>query len=190
MTIILLGVGASVVIKTASQSRTRIPVIQPVPDFQLSDQYGHPFGLEDLKGQTSVVAFIFTSCQGPCPIMTDNMAQLYHNFGPSKKVRFVSISVDPEVDTEEVLQSYAQRFRIPSNANWYFLRGPIETIAHLSEEGFLLPAEQLPMGHSTRLVLVDKDGNIRGYYNGTEETSIAALKTDLKELVRQSENPS
>jgi protein SCO1/2 len=188
--LIALGVGASLVIKTASHARSQIPVIQPVPDFTLSDQNGRPFGLQDLKGQANVVAFIFTSCQGPCPIMTDYMSQLYQQFGPSKKVRFVSISVDPERDTEEALQAYAQRFQIPTNANWYFLRGPIDSIVTLSEKGFLLPAEQLPMGHSTRLVLVDENGNIRGYYNGTEETSVAALKTDLKELVKQSEASS
>ncbi len=188
--LIALAVGASLVIKTATHARSQIPVIQPVPDFTLSDQYGRPFGLQDLKGQTNVVAFIFTNCQGPCPIMTDYMSQLYQQFGPSKKVRFVSISVDPERDTEEALQAYAKRFQIPSSANWYFLRGPIDSIATLSEKGFLLPAEKLPMGHSTRLVLVDENGNIRGYYNGTEETSITALKTDLKELVKQSKGSS
>jgi protein SCO1/2 len=101
-------------------------------------------------------------------------------------VRLVSISSDPEKDTPAVLRGYAETFK--AGARWYFLTGKKDTIYELANQGFLLsltedPANKTePITHATRLVLVDKAGAIRGYYDGMTSEGVAKLVADLRRL--------
>ena len=69
--------------------------------------------------------------------------------------------------------------------NWFFLRGNIDEVVELSQDGFFLSASLLPLGHSTRLILIDKDRNIRKYYEGTIDANIVELQNDIVTLIKQ-----
>lgn len=181
---VVLAVFATVVLRQADRSRADIPVIQPVPEFDFINQDGQAFGSANLMGKISVVDFIFTRCENACPIMAKEMGELYRAFEGSDEVQFVSISVDPAHDTLEVLQAYASANGVNDN-RWTFLHAPIDKVVWLSEEGFLLPAENLPMGHSPRFALVDRQGQIRGYFNALEGKPMIALKQQIKQLLKE-----
>ena len=165
----------------------------PVPEFELLDQRGRTVTRSDLDGEPWVVDFIFTRCALSCPRLTSRMMALGANL---PDLRRVSITVDPEYDTPEVLASYALAYGI-SDPRWLFLSGQIEAIRELVIGGFKLavvndpPAEvanpQEPILHSNRFVLVDARGEIRGYYEATSAADFERLVRDV-EMVR-SEGP-
>ena len=98
-----MGFFANWVIDKA-QSSIDIPVVKEVPRFSFTNQNGEKFSNNNFRDKVTILNFIFTSCTGPCPLMTSNMQKLYSNFKGTKEVQFVSITVDPEVDTQEKLK--------------------------------------------------------------------------------------
>ena len=168
------------------EARTMAGMQQPVPFFTLIDQTGQPFGSESLKGRVWIADFIFTSCAGSCPQMTEKMAGLQRKLPP--EIQLVSISVDPARDSPPVLAEYARRFGAQEQ-RWHFLTGPAETIVPLVSQGFRLSiAEgadpQEPITHSIRFVLIGRDGTIRGYYDSTDPKAAEQLTQDAVALLR------
>lgn len=161
-----------------------LPVIKKLPTFTLTSDKGTPFSPEDLAGKVWVADFIFTSCPGPCPIMTRNMAGVAETLKMISDVAFVSISVDPETDTPEVLAKYgAQHGADP--ARWHFLTGTPEAIQSVAAEGFMVGAIDDPMIHSSKFCLVDRAGQIRGYFTGTDEDDVDRLITAVHQLLKE-----
>ncbi len=173
------------VIRWANISKTTPPVLATLPDFTFTSHENKPFGLADMKGKISVVDFIFTNCHGPCPIMAVNMGELYRDFASTDKVQFVSISVDPERDTPAVLKEYALQKGVDAPPRWIFLKAPLDDVIWLTEKGFLLPAEDLPGNHTTKFVLVDQLGQIRGYFDGTDGDLMRVIKEQIKMIARE-----
>lgn len=175
-------------------ARPPVPVLGQLPDFELIDQHGRPFGLHDLAGAPWIADFIFTRCAASCPVMSARMRQLGERLGTGSPVRRVSISVDPAHDTPETLAAYAQRY--DPGADWHFLTGEREEIFELSLSGFKLGVDddpaagspEEPIVHSTRFVLVDGRGRLRGYYDGFDEEAIEHLLRDVRTLL--AENPA
>lgn len=171
----------------ACQPRPELPQLFPVPDAQLVDENGRNVRLGAMKGSVTVYDFIFTSCSGTCPIMTNNMRALTAKVEKDAPVRFVSISVDPARDTPQVLAQYAKRVR--NDARWTFLTGDRNTIVDLSVKGFKLAAgDPMPGGeallHSSKFAVADKSGVIRGYYDATDGNvpeQVAAVVEQLLE---------
>jgi len=159
-----------------------------VPSFQLVNQNGQAFGSARLAGKIWIADFIYTTCPGPCPMISSRMSELQK---PLEKtdVHLVSFSVDPEKDTPEVLRGYAEKLQAEP-ARWDFLTGPKSTIYKLSHDGFKLAvsdgtdAEGIPV-HSTRMVLVDRHGQIRGYYDAAEADAMTKLVADTNHLLRE-----
>jgi protein SCO1 len=180
---LILGLGGLLVIRTAEKSRDTLPLLGSVPQFEGVNQDGTPFGLPSLQGKISVVDFMFTNCPGICPAMSGNMSKLYDSFASESRLQFISISVDPDRDTLAALQDYARGFGV-NDSRWQFLWMPIDDVISLSENGFKLSAQNLPSGHSNRFVLVDQQGRIRGYYDGTDDTDMAKLSLDIPKLVK------
>jgi protein SCO1/2 len=181
ISLFLLSVIALAVIYFARQSRSDLKVYGKVPAFEFTEQNGQPFGTSEMKGEINIVNFFFTSCQGPCPVMNARVAELYQKYATSDQVRFVSISVDPDRDSLSVLQDYAESHGVNDN-RWVFLRAPIEEVYKISEKGFMLAGE-LPSIHSTKLILVDRNLNIRGYYDSFDDESLKQLTTNVRELL-------
>ena len=106
----VLSVIALIVIDMAHKSRSDLPALGQVPDFNFVERNGLTFGKDNMKGKINIVNFFFTNCQGPCPIMNARVAELYKKYATTDKVRFISISVDPKQDSLAVLRKYANDF--------------------------------------------------------------------------------
>jgi protein SCO1/2 len=171
----------------ALSSRT-LPAYGTVPKFELTNQDARAFGSEALAGKIWIADFIFTTCPGPCPIISTRMSELQKPLTKSD-VHLVSFTVDPEKDTPEVLRAYADKLR-KEPFRWDFLTGPLDTITSLSRDGFKLAiAEGEAPGagpvHSTRFVLVDRRGTIRGYYDALAADGVTKLLADTNHLLRE-----
>ena len=182
--IFMLGSFGFYVIDKATKSRIdNISIIGQVPSFSLTNFDGSVITDQQLNDKISIVSFIFTQCEGACPIMSKNMSILQERFSASDDVQFLSITTDPDYDTLDILEKFSSNYS--NNDNWFFLRGNLIEIIELSEKGFYLSAALLPAGHSTRFVLVDKELNIRKYYEGTIESNIFELQSDIVTLLNQ-----
>jgi protein SCO1 len=155
-----------------------------VPEFSLVDQDASPVSLADLQGHVWVANFFFTSCPVQCPAMNIKLRQIHRALPEGAPAKLVSITVDPDNDSPEVLAEYAKAFRAKDN-RWLFLTGDKQAIIRLARDGFKLPATEDPNVHSLRLALVDRDGRIRGYFDSTDDDSIAKLQTQLKALLAE-----
>jgi len=169
----------------ACKQKPELTRLYPVPDFSLIDQSGAAVTLADLRGKVWIADFIFTNCGGTCPMMTDKMRKLQNTV--PQEVRMVSFSVDPDRDTTKVLAAYAAE-QGATRDRWLFLTGEKQALHDLCLKGFKLPLDEAtgtpaePITHSTRFVLVDREGVIRGYYSATEEDDMKRLSTDAKKL--------
>ena len=182
--IFMLGSFGFYVIDKAIKSRIdNIGYEGKVPSFSLTNFDGSIITDQQLNNKISIVSFIFTQCEGACPIMSDNMSTLQERFSASDDIQFLSITTDPDYDTLDILSEFSSNYS--NDNNWFFLRGDIVDIIELSEKGFFLSAALLPAGHSTRFVLVDKELNIRKFYEGNVESSIFELQKDIVTLLNQ-----
>ncbi|MAJ34125.1 MAG: SCO family protein [Candidatus Marinimicrobia bacterium] len=182
-TVIILALGASWTIKKASSSHS-LKNIKQVPNFSLINQNGDSFTEKKLKNKISVLDFMFTNCPGPCPIMSNNMNELYKSYGSVDQVQFISITVDPENDNTSQLKKYAESYGV-YDERWQFLTSEIEKIKTLKQEGFMLYAGELPQAHAIKFILIDEKGNIRQYYDGTDDASMAVLRKDINLLLKE-----
>ena len=169
-------------------SNRPLPSYGSVPGFELTNQDAQPFGSQQLAGKIWIADFIFTACRGPCPIISTRMSELQKPLEKSD-VHLVSFSVDPETDTPPVLRVYADKLR-KEPFRWDFLTGSRNAIASISRDGFKLgisEGEEPGSGpvHSTRFVLVDRRGTIRGYYDALAPDGVTKLLADTNHLLRE-----
>src|ERR1051326_2063067 len=171
----------------ACSRESEIPVFYSLPDFSLTDQDGGRVTRHDLAGKVWVADFIFTNCGGACPLVAEKKRGIPDATPPA--VHFVSFTVDPARDTSKVLAAYAAEHDA-NRERWSFLTGDKQDLFDLCIKGFKLPLDTEggtpaePIAHSTRFVLVDKKGDIRGYYSGTEEDELKRLAADAKSVAR------
>lgn len=146
-----------------------------------------------------MASFIFTSCTGVCPLITSKMGRVRDSLAGAgllgTEVRLVSITVDPARDTPPVLRRYADRFGGSHPTEWAFLTGtPPGTVRRIIEDGFRVtavldttippdPATNYQVQHTPRIMLVDRDGRIRGTYNAIEPDALERVIADLGALV-------
>lgn len=181
VSLVLAGV-TYLAMKRPASDATEIQKLGPVTAFEFTERNGQIFTADNLKNKISVVDFIFTSCPGPCPVMTGKMATMYRRYANDPRIQFVSISVDPANDSLSVLRAYAEKYGVTDN-RWAFLRGPIEEVHRVSEQIFKLGGE-LPSLHSSKFILVDGEANIRGYYSSEETEALSTLQTHVDQLVK------
>lgn len=180
-------------VKPSASLPATLPVLGEVPDFTLTAHTGQPLALNNLRGKVWITNFFFTTCRSICPIMQDNMTEVQKAFASNSMVQIVSFTVDPEHDTVEVLNQYAhKKGAIPGK--WLFVTGEKKAIYRLARHGFKLAAEDIPEQlegtthdfiHSDKLVLVDTQGGIRGYYSGLDTEQVRQLITDTQHLLRE-----
>ncbi|MBM3989711.1 MAG: SCO family protein [Planctomycetes bacterium] len=145
-------------------------------DFELVDQLGAAARRADFAGAPTVLDFIFTTCTGPCPRVSANMARVQQRTAGTS-VRLASFSVDPETDTPEVLAAYAQGYGADAT-RWRFLTGAEEQIDGVLRSLWLARSknDEVALGmrvtHSTRLVVLDGRGVLRGMYDGESEAGV------------------
>jgi protein SCO1/2 len=190
--------GAALLLTACKKNDAAFEMIQPpptpvalakhwkLPDFALTERSGQTLRLADLAGKVWVADFFYTTCPGPCPMLSSRLSDVQKALGDEPGVRLVSISVDPEKDTPDVLKIYAERFK--ASERWFFLTGQKDAIYSLARDGFKLPIAEAPaegglITHTTRLILVDKAGVVRGFYEGASEAGVQELTRDIRHLL-------
>lgn len=162
-----------------------LPVLNERPvRFALIDSSGRAATEKDFLGRVWVADFIYTYCSGPCPLMSSAMAELHRDYA-GKPVRFASFTCDPERDTPEALREYAA-LQQADPKTWRFLTGPLEELRRLASEDFLQQTDAGdPLLHSTRFLLVDREGRLRGTYVGTSPKQVGRLRRHLDRLLAE-----
>ncbi len=157
-----------------------------VADFELINQNGETITQEDYKDKIYVVDFFFTRCPSICPIMTNNMAKLQKEFLNYNEVKFLSLSVTPDIDSVTVLKQYATNKGV-IDTKWNVTTGEKKHIYELARKSYFSVSEQGDGGlqdfiHTPNFILVDKKKQIRGIYDGTDNDEILRLANDIKTL--------
>ena len=179
-----IAFAAALFLLAACRRSAPLPVLGTVPDFQLTSQSGQPFDRKSLEGKVWVADFFFTTCTGPCPRMSAQMRQVQNATADLPGVKLVSFTVDPTHDTPEVLAGYARRFKADA-ARWSFLTGDTALLDSLARNTFKLNNVDGSLVHSTRFVLVDRKGRIRGYYASTDDDFQSRLLRGIRNLERE-----
>lgn len=167
-----------------------LPVIAQVPEFELISENGQRFGSKDLKGRIYLANFVFARCPTVCPKMLGDLEKIQKRIrGTGKKVAIVSFTVDPEHDNEKVLFDLARKHKANPHV-WTFLTGSNkEAMFELYRDGFKVGVEQNPqdmfdIAHTEKIVLVDADSRVRGYYS-FETNDVNKLMIDVGLLINR-----
>jgi cytochrome oxidase Cu insertion factor (SCO1/SenC/PrrC family) len=165
----------------------RTPIDIALPQFRLSNQHGEVVTKDSLLGKVWVANFIFIHCAGPCPDMTASFKKIQDATADLKNLRLITISVDPQRDTQALLLKYGKEHGANFD-RWSFLRGTPEEVGSLQAEGFLIGDPNEPANHSERFCLVDQRGHIRAYYDAREPLERDALVMKLRSLLGEGED--
>ncbi len=161
-----------------------LPQMGAAPHFNLTTQDGAPFASKSLDGHVWVADFVYTTCNGPCPMMSKQMREVQSLTSEIPDVKLVSFTVDPAHDTPPVLAAYAKHFKYEP-ARWVFLTGEQAALS-AAGLGFKLNSVDGSTTHSTRFVLVDRRQQVRGYYISSDDGFIQHLLHDIRQLERES----
>lgn len=164
-------------------------IFHTIPEFNFQNQFGQYISNEAYKDKIYIADFFFTSCPVQCPKMTKQMKSLQDEFIRDDKIMFVSFSIDPKRDTVEKLKAYADEYGVIPG-KWNLLTGDRDIIYDLAKNGFFISAADEKNGqaeilHSDRFVLIDPNGNIRGFYIGTDEDQVRHMKGDIALLLSE-----
>lgn len=157
-----------------------------VLDFELINQNGKIVTQEDYRDKVYIVDFFFTRCPSICPVMTDNMVKIQNEFLNNSDIMLLSLSVTPEIDSISVLRKYANDKGVIDSI-WNITTGSKKHIYELARKSYFAVVEQGDGGlqdfiHTPNFILVDRERQIRGVYNGTEDEEILRLFQDLRIL--------
>jgi protein SCO1 len=176
------------------------------PEFALTDQMDRPLRADTLRGKVVVANFVYTSCPDICPLLSMHMKSLQERLRQAQllggQVQLVSFTTDPARDTPPVLREYAARFGADPEA-WRFLTGPEDEVRRTVEKGFFLAIQPVPargtspnghdhggealagyeVMHSGRFALIDRQGRVRAWYDGSELDTARVLR-DVQALLR------
>jgi len=165
-----------------------------IGSFSLTNQDGKTITEKDYNGSVYVADFFFTTCHTICPIMSNQMERVYEKFKGNTKVKFLSHTVDPEIDTVAQLKRYAIKHNADAS-QWNFVTGSKKELYAITRTGYLLTAEQGDGGpddfiHTQNFALIDMDKRIRGFYDGTDSTDMNQLMKDIDLLLMEYEYKS
>lgn len=161
-----------------------LPVYGTVPPFELTNQNGDVFRSESLNGKIYLANFFFTTCPSICPQQTREVAKLQ----TFEELSIVSVTVQPSIDTPDVLSRYAEQFGADTN-RWFFLTGTRQQTWDLSQDGFKLAVgdapqpTDMPIFHSSKIILVDQFQRIRGWYESQTSEGLSDLRAAIRQLI-------
>jgi protein SCO1/2 len=191
--VIILPVSVYSFVNWYQQKFDRLPILYETKDritsFALLNQDGMAVSDKDVEGKILIVDFFFTHCPSICPKMTNNLKLIRDSFKNDTTVLINSFSIDPERDSSKRLAEYARKFNVSSNG-WNFLTGSKQEIYRVARKGYYITATDGDGGpedfiHSDKLVLVDKKGRIRGYYEGVEPSAMPQIINDIRKLKKE-----
>jgi protein SCO1/2 len=198
MVVLAVLIAVVLVIRSMNTAETppssALPKYNTVPPFALTERSGRTITNADLLGKIWVADFVYTTCPGPCPLVTAGMARVQEALASDPRVQLVTFTVDPQTDTPAVLAAYADKFGA-NPSRWWFLTGPEKPLYKLIQDGFYQvvqdnrgqPPEpgQFTVTHSTKLVLVDANGDVRGFFDGIGADGRASLLQSIKTVERE-----
>ncbi|HEA30431.1 MAG TPA: SCO family protein [Leeuwenhoekiella sp.] len=163
-----------------------------IADFKLVNQNGDTITQADYKDKIYVADFFFTTCQSICPIMTDHMIQIQKKIKGDNKVKLLSHTVIPEIDTVAQLKRYAEEKGV-DDAKWNLVTGPKKEIYDLARKSYLAvktsgDGGKYDMIHTENFMLIDSKKRIRGFYDGTDPEAIEKLMEDIEKLEKIEKN--
>lgn len=163
-------------------------IYHTVPEFSLMAQDSSIVTQDMLEGKVHVANFFFTSCPAICPAMIEQMKRLQGNTSDIEEIVFLTHTIDPERDSIPRLNWYINEKEIDTH-NWYFLYGEREIVYDLGENGYMINAmeDEAAEGgflHSEHFVLIDREGHIRGLYDGTQTVEVDRLEKDIRKLLK------
>jgi protein SCO1/2 len=178
-----LSICLGVLLVSCAHPPKDLPILGQVAPFHLTSQSGQDFDSAVLSGHIWVADFIFTNCEGPCPRMSAYMRALQKTTTDLPDLKMVSFTVDPKRDTPPVLTGYGKTYSADPG-RWYFLTGDPNILNGLDRDSFKLGTVGADMDHSTRFVLVDQQGRIRGYYGIATGDPVPDLARDARRLAK------
>ncbi len=164
-------------------------IFHTISNFKFINQNGDSISQKNLENSIYVADFFFTTCHTICPIMSTQMNVIYEKFKNDEEVKFLSHTVDPEIDTVEQLHRYASKYNVDAK-KWMFVTGDKKELYDIARTSYFLDAQQGDGGpddfiHTQNFALIDKDKRIRGYYDGTDSTQIHQLINDINLLLAE-----
>ncbi len=168
---------------TNSKIFENLPTIKKVPSFSGKLDNGKNFTEKDIQGSITIVSFFFASCSDICPRMNSVLADIVARH-TSKKMTFVSITVDPENDTIQALEKYRKQ-HIYNDSRWKFLRIEKDSLLTLTINGFMVGSSENPANHSARFILLDDKSQIRAYFDPFDKEKLRELENILSEISKK-----
>ena len=174
--------------KLVDSSIIHVSKYHKISDFTLTNQNGEKITQENYNDKIYVADFFFTTCQDICPIMTKNMYKLQQELKNDKEILFLSHTVIPEIDNVERLKKYAVVNNV-DDSKWNLVTGDKRQIYELARKSYLAVEdsefEKYDMIHTENFMLIDKEKQIRGFYDGTNDKEIEKLLSDIQILKKQ-----
>ena len=176
--------------KLVDSSIIHVAKYHKISDFKLTNQNGKEITQANYKDKIYVADFFFSTCQDICPVMTKNMYQLQEELKNDNQILLLSHTVIPEVDTVEQLKEYAVENNV-DDSKWNLVTGDKKQIYELARKSYLAVEDsnfnEYDMIHTENFMLIDKEKQIRGFYDGTNSEDINRLLKDI-EILKQSYN--
>lgn len=188
---LLLGAFYAALMYTTDFEKIKLPVLNTVQPFRFQKQDGNMVSQSDIKNRVYVAEYFFTTCKGICPKMNKNMKLIYDQFKSDKNFLVISHTVNPDTDSLTVMKHYADSLGA-SPENWWFVTGSKESLYKAARESYLLDDpknntksinEQFL--HTQFFSLVDRQGRVRGVYDGIKKEEVEQLVHDIKELIKE-----
>lgn len=193
--IVLLAAFYFVLFANTDYYKAKLPVLTYVKDFSFTDQDGKPLTQRDVAGKVYVTEYFFTTCKGICPKMNAHMKILYEKYKNEPDFAIVSHTCQPEVDSVPLLKAYSKT--MGAGSNWHFVTGNKDSLYKMARESYLLDNEKNnsmnirdQFIHTQFFAVVDKEGRVRGVYDGLKNDELDKLSKDIKDLLREKKTPA
>ncbi len=176
--------------------KAKLPVLNYVQNFSFTDQNGKQLTQKNVEGKVYVAEYFFTTCKGICPKMNANMKTVYDKFKNESDFAIISHTCMPETDSVSLMKAYSQKMGADSS-NWHFVTGSKDSLYKMARESYLLDNEKNnsmnikdQFIHTQFFALVDKEGRVRGVYDGLKNDELEKLARDIKDLLKERKNPA
>ena len=188
---LLLGGFYYAMVKYTDFEEVKLPVLNTVQPFEFLRQDSAMSSQKDIRNRVYVAEYFFTTCKGICPKMNKNMKAIYEQFKVDSNFLIVSHTVNPDTDSLPVLRHYADSLGADVS-NWWFLTGSKESLYKTARESYLLDDPKNSTKnideqflHTQFFTLVDRQGRVRGVYDGIKKEEVDQLMTDIKTLIKE-----
>lgn len=189
--VLLFGAFYAFLDANIDSSKSRLPVLNIVKPFSFERQDGRQISEKNVAGKVYAAEFFFTTCEGICPKMNRNMKKVFDAFKNENDFLILSHTVDPETDNTARLKTYADSLGADIK-NWWFLTGSKDSLYKTARESYILDD---PKNNATNIdeqfihtqffALIDRNGQVRGIYDGLKKDEIEKLITDIKDLLKE-----